>query len=305
MSLVHRRPLNESLFQLCHDHFSLQPLSERCGWWLDERDVEDWHRAQKALTLPTSIRTIRYILVATTWRKHAQVYTMGSTAVRFVPCEKCASEEMSARLRQWVDHRGQPDRSHTTASPTCTIGWVRHPMLRFVSAYREFEWRFAEGLQRHGTAGDLHRAAQFHRHALGTTERVVALVRDFVSLRPWHASPHALPPALLHRGALPHLFPFAGSMRGYVYDFLGDLAHFDEHLHAMRNVCRMDDFDVFSNVGALHPSSVDPQNLTGAASAALARIDVHAALSHVYRRDFEIYNQSGRMRVDLRYADRR
>ena len=85
------------MFPLCNDRFSLESLSERCGWWLDERAIEDWHLAQKTLGLPTSSRAIRYILAATTWRKHAQIYSVGSDVVRFVPCEKCASEEMSRR----------------------------------------------------------------------------------------------------------------------------------------------------------------------------------------------------------------
>ena len=174
------------------------------------------------------------------------------------------------------------------ARRNCTIGWVREPLGRFESGYREFEWRFKEGLDAHG-AQDMEQMT-FHKKRVGSEERVLAFLDDLLSLR-WYlrTGEYVIPRALHFRNALTHVFPFSGSLVGYRFDVVGDLADYDADARAMEAACGM----TLPPPGPrVHPTSNDPQGLNAGLAKALQRPEVREALAAAFRVDFEFYSRA-------------
>lgn len=170
-------------------------MSALCGWWLSSALLKDWRGAQQALGLDdTAADNLEAVFAAYTWRKAARRY--GGGRIQYVPCEKCASEEFSHRLQNWQNSAAVRDRGDVD-KPICTVAWIRDPIARFGSAYREMEWRFAKGLELHGDAGMA--PMTFHKHRLGSKERVQTFIKDLFAVH-WLAPGHDIPKAL--NGAL-------------------------------------------------------------------------------------------------------
>ena len=212
------------------------------------------------------------------WRKASRRLDDGR--LTYVPCEKCGSESFSSVLRM------RP--ASGEARRNCTIGWVREPLGRFVSGYRELEWRFKQGLKLYGD-GDMGDLA-FHKEQVGSEERVLAFLDDLLSLRWYNKSGEfVIPRALGHRNALTHVFPFSGSLVGHRFDVVGDLATYDADAGTMEAVCEM---KLPPPGPHEHPTSRDPQNLNASLAKALQRPKVRGALRAAFRVDFDFYERS-------------
>ncbi len=258
---------------------SLRAHSIACGWWLDSSLLADWRNAQRRFGLAdTAASNLEAVFAAFSWRKGS--HRLDDGKLTFVPCEKCGSESFSRALRM--------RNVSGAARRNCTIGWVREPLGRFESGYREFEWRFKEGLDAHG-AEDMEQMT-FHKKRVGSEERVLAFIDDLLSLR-WYlrTGEYVIPRALHFRNALTHVFPFSGSLVGYRFDVVGDLADYDADARAMEAACGM----TLPPPGPrVHPTSNDPQGLNAGLAKALQRPEVREALAAAFRVDFEFYSRA-------------
>ena len=142
----------------------------------------------------------------------------------------------------------------------------------------------------------------FHKKRVGSEERVLAFIDDLLSLR-WYlrTGEYVIPRALHFRNALTHVFPFSGSLVGYRFDVVGDLADYDADARAMEAACGMT-LPPPGPRGIRRPTT---RGLNAGLAKALQRPEVREALAAAFQPTLSLQQSRAPRRLGARTAQRR
>ena len=271
--------------------------------------LEDWGRAQLAIGLPN-----------TAWDNIMAVYSFFGGSSReepstrrqkgschrnwrhkghiiWSPIQKVGSESITENVKLWLNEVARRNLTSTFGKKKkCKFTFVREPVSRFRSGYREFEFRFDVATRKLGLSPG---GMTFSAHKIGSERRVRALVEDILEFR-WYGSnldTHINGTALEFKSALAHLFPASCNLIGEKWEFVGLLEDMAEDWRRLTSFCSMDYADPKFLKKSHHVTSRDPQKLNPALSKALAvGSPEFNALYALFRADRAFYSTERRRR---------
>lgn len=206
------------------------------------------------------------------------------TTLAYKRIYKNGNNAITSNLNVFPDFKCRIPTQSMEKPSTCSFTFIREPFDRLVSGLNEFEYR----LQKNGNDRKHLSQSVFNKYPLGSEDRVIQLLADFVSGRVLNGK-GKVAGGLTANDSIVHIYPQSnGFINKTAFDFIGHIERAHEHWTRMQKHCGVPENLVrpLDTSKGQHPTSKDLYGVRRAAAQALKRPHVQRAVCMMYINDY-------------------